>query len=116
MQAGKQIELLGLDIQELSEIVQSVGEPDYRARQLFEAVYRQRVAAPEEILTLPRDFRRKLTERGYSIGLPKIEKKFVSRDGTVRYLVSFADGESVETVWMPEGDSGETGDGSEAGD
>ena len=40
----------------------------------------------------------------------------MSSDGTVRYLVACADGQSVETVWMPEGDGGEAGDGSEAGD
>jgi len=34
----------------------------------------------------------------------------------VRYLVELTDGETVETVWMPEGDGGESGDGSEAGD
>jgi 23S rRNA (adenine2503-C2)-methyltransferase len=34
----------------------------------------------------------------------------------VRYLMELADGETVETVWMPEGDGGETGDGSEAAD
>ncbi len=47
---------------------------------------------------------------------PRIEKKFVSTDGTVRYLLAFADGQSVETVWMPEGDGGEAGDGSQSGD
>jgi 23S rRNA (adenine2503-C2)-methyltransferase len=50
------------------------------------------------------------------VGIPRIEKKFVSRDGTVRYLVKFSDEQTVETVWMPEGDEGETGDGSEAGE
>jgi 23S rRNA (adenine2503-C2)-methyltransferase len=50
------------------------------------------------------------------VGAARIEKKFVSQDGTVRYLIGFADGQSVETVWMPEGDGGEAGDGSEAGD
>jgi 23S rRNA (adenine2503-C2)-methyltransferase len=40
----------------------------------------------------------------------------VSQDGTVRYLVALADGQTVETVWMPEGDGGEAGDGSEAGE
>jgi 23S rRNA (adenine2503-C2)-methyltransferase len=40
----------------------------------------------------------------------------VSQDGTVRYLIAFVDGQSVETVWMPEGDGGEAGDGSEAGE
>lgn len=51
-----------------------------------------------------------------TVGLPTVEKKFVSRDGTVRYLVGLGDGQSVETVWMPEGDGGEAGDGSEGGD
>jgi len=41
---------------------------------------------------------------------------FSSSDGTTRYLFAFADGQSVETVWMPEGDGGEAGDGSETGD
>ena len=37
----------------------------------------------------------------------------MSVDGTVRYLIAFGDGQSVETVWMPEGDGGESGDGAE---
>ncbi len=60
--------------------------------------------------------RAQLIEKGISIGLPRIEQRFVSQDGTVRYLIAFADGQSVETVWMPEGDGGEAGDGSEAGE
>ena len=51
-----------------------------------------------------------------TVGAARIEKKFVSVDGTVRYLIGFGDGQSVETVWMPEGDGGEAGDGSEAGE
>jgi 23S rRNA (adenine2503-C2)-methyltransferase len=65
---------------------------------------------------LPLAFRQQLSGSGYSVGLPKIEKRFVSSDGTVRYLLLFSDGQSVETVWMPEGDGGEAGDGSEDGD
>ena len=107
--------MLGLQLPELASLVEEFGQPVYRARQLFEALYRQRVETPEQISTLPQDFRRSLSERGISVGLPDIEKKFVSGDGTVRYLVGCADGQSVETVWMPEGDGGEAGDGSEAG-
>ena len=62
------------------------------------------------------DFRRKLSDENYTVGLPRVEKKFVSVDGTVRYLLAFADGQSVETVWMPEGDGGEAGNGSQSGD
>ena len=57
-----------------------------------------------------------LIAEGFSIGVPKIDKRFLSKDGTVRYLMEFSDGQSVETVWMPEGDGGESGDGSETGD
>jgi 23S rRNA (adenine2503-C2)-methyltransferase len=106
--------LLGLQMPELSALVEEFGQPSYRARQLFEALYRQRVEHAEQISTLPHDFRRVLGERGFRVGLPKIENKFVSSDGTVRYLVACADGQTVETVWMPEGDGGEAGDGSDA--
>jgi 23S rRNA (adenine2503-C2)-methyltransferase len=55
-------------------------------------------------------------DEGWSVGLPRIAQKFVSSDGTARYLLALDDSETVETVWMPEGDDGENGDGSEAGD
>jgi 23S rRNA (adenine2503-C2)-methyltransferase len=116
MKESAQRELLGLDRAELALMVEGAGEPSYRVNQLLEAVYRQRVEALEQISTLPQQMRLKLAEQGVSIGLPRIEKRFVSQDGTVRYLIAFADGQSVETVWMPEGDGGEVGDGTEAGD
>jgi 23S rRNA (adenine2503-C2)-methyltransferase len=105
-----------MDREELAALVERVGEPAYRATQVLEAVYRHRVESIEQISTLPQQLRIKLAEKGVSIGLPRIEQRFVSQDGTVRYLIGFADGQSVETVWMPEGDGGEAGDGSEAGD
>jgi len=116
MSGVPQLALLGLDIQELTDLAESSGEPAYRGRQLFQAIYGDRIESPTEISTLPQSFRQLLNERGYAVGQPEIQKRFVSSDGTVRYLMAFDDGESVETVWMPEGDSGEAGDGSEAGD
>jgi 23S rRNA (adenine2503-C2)-methyltransferase len=104
-----------MDREELTALVSEAGEPSYRTKQIMDAVYRQRVETLEEILTLPREFREQLARSGVAVGAARIEKKFVSVDGTVRYLVGFADGQSVETVWMPEGDGGEAGDGSEAG-
>jgi 23S rRNA (adenine2503-C2)-methyltransferase len=114
MSGTPQIALLGSDRAELASLIDSMGEPGYRAKQLLEAVYRQRVESVEEISTLSRELRVTLAERGVSIGLPRIEQRFVSQDGTVRYLIGFGDGQTVETVWMPEGDGGEAGDGSEA--
>lgn len=109
--AAKQ--LLGLDLQELTELATSLGQPGYRGRQLFSALYRERVAGLEAISALPRILRRQLQAQ-LSFGLPRVEKKFESNDGTIRYLLELADGELVETVWMPEGDGGDADDGSSA--
>jgi len=109
-------ELLGLSIQELTAITERLGEASYRARQLFDGLYRQKWQNVEQFTNLSLDLRRKLTDETYTVGSPRVERKFVSVDGTVRYLLAFADGQSVETVWMPEGDGGEAGDGSQSGD
>jgi 23S rRNA (adenine2503-C2)-methyltransferase len=108
--------LLGATPAEIAAMVKAAGEPTFRAQQLLEAIYRTRVESIDQVSTLPQRFRADLVNRGYSIGLPTIENRFISTDGTVRYLVGFADGQTVETVWMPEGDGGETGDGTEAGE
>jgi 23S rRNA (adenine2503-C2)-methyltransferase len=108
--------LLGLDFKELSQLVLRHGQPEYRARQLFEAIYGQRSAALESVTTLPKQYRESLKAEGLDVGQLRIEKSFQSVDGTIRYLIATADGETVETVWMPEGDGGESGDGSEAGE
>jgi 23S rRNA (adenine2503-C2)-methyltransferase len=108
--------LLGLDLQELTNLATGSGQPAYRGQQLFDAVYRQKLDRLDQVSTLPLEYRARLAEEGWRVGFPGIARKFVSSDGTVRYLVELADGETVETVWMPEGDGGESGDGSEAGD
>jgi 23S rRNA (adenine2503-C2)-methyltransferase len=114
-QEEEQKVFFGLSLRELTDFVEEAGQPSYRGRQLFEALYRQRLGTADQISTLPQEFRQSLGQRGLSLGVPTIEKKFVSSDDTVRYLIAFADGQCVETVWMPEGDDGEAGDGSEAG-
>src|SRR5262249_53159403 len=98
MAAEAERNLLGLDLQELTVVVENVGEPKYRARQLFEAIYSQRVQSLDKITTLPHKFRSRLRDEGYELRYPEVEKQFSSVDGTVRYLLRFADGESVETV------------------
>jgi 23S rRNA (adenine2503-C2)-methyltransferase len=108
--------LLGLDLQELTTLALDSRQPAYRGQQLFDAVYRQKIDRVDQISTLPLEYRAHLAEQGWEVGLPTISRKFTSSDGTVRYLMELADGETVETVWMPEGDGGETGDGSEAAD
>jgi len=108
--------LFGLKNEQLSELAAELAVPAYRARQLAQALYRDWAATLDDITTLPQSLREKLTRAGYSIALPEIAETFKSIDGTERYLIATADGQTVETVWMPEGDDGEEGDGSDAGD
>ena len=115
MNKGSNTNLLGLELQELARLTEETDEPSYRARQLFHALYTERAHSIDDVSTLSKDFRSRLKAEGFTLGLPEIAKKFASTDGTVRYLLRLADAETVEAVWMPEGDDGETGDGSEAG-
>lgn len=116
MNRNKQFKLLGMNLDELTTLAVELGQPPYRGQQLFEALYRRRVSTPAYISNLPSDFRNELMQQDDSVGLPAVERKFSSSDGTVRYLIKLQDGQTVETVWMPEGDGGETGDGTEIGD
>jgi 23S rRNA (adenine2503-C2)-methyltransferase len=108
--------IFGADETDLSNLVAQAGEPSYRGRQLFEALYATRAKSFDQISTLPKQFRAWLREQGYSLQRPLISRKFESSDGTIRYLIEMGDRETVETVWMPDGDDGESGDGSEAGE
>jgi 23S rRNA (adenine2503-C2)-methyltransferase len=106
--------LFGVGLEELTELMAGLGQKPYRARQVWEALYKQRVSSLEGMTTLPAVLREELASAGWTVGLPVMAQTAVSVDGTERYLMRMADGETVETVWMPDGDGGERGDGSEA--
>ena len=106
--------LFGTSLTGLTSLMESFGQRPYRANQLTEALYRQRLPSLDEITTLPETLRTTLKAEGYTVGLPEIVQTARSIDGTERYLIRMADGETVETVWMPDGDGGERGDGSQA--
>jgi 23S rRNA (adenine2503-C2)-methyltransferase len=89
--------LFGLDLKELTLLAEAKGQASFRARQLADAIYRQRVTAIDQISTLSQQFRTELSAN-FSLGLPQIDKSFISSDGTIRYLIGFPDGQSVETV------------------
>ena len=109
--------LFGQSRTELAARMKDLGEPAFRAAQVAEALYRQRVADVIEITTLSKPLRERLLTDGWSVGRPTIAQVFRSVDGTERYLIEGQAGtDTVETVWMPEGDQGEAGDGTEAGD
>ena len=96
-------ELPGLPLDHLRRLAEAWGEPAYRGNQLYHALYVEKKLDFEQIPNLPRAFRAKLQQEATAT-LPAIEKRYLSTDGTVRYLLRLADGQTVETVWMPEAD------------
>ncbi len=110
---GSRRALFGLDAAALAAVMTDAGEPGWRGRQLAEGLYRQRAAELDGITTLSKALRQRLGAEGFEVGRPRIEQAFQSVDGTERYLVQGRDAQTVETVWMPEGDDGEAGDGTE---
>jgi 23S rRNA (adenine2503-C2)-methyltransferase len=104
--------LFGLSHEQLTAILLSFDQPAYRAGQLLEAMFRQAAGSLGQVTTLPLVLREEMAKQGWRISIPKILETFRSSDGTERYLIAADDGQTVETVWMPEGDGGERGDGS----
>jgi 23S rRNA (adenine2503-C2)-methyltransferase len=88
---------------ELDDIREALGpeQPGYRAKQLYEAIYRGQASELSKITTLPVPMRRHLAE-SLALGLPEIAQLYNSADGTRRYLLRLSDGRTVETVMMPE--------------
>ncbi len=105
--------LFGLNFEQLMEALGALELPGWRIRQVEHALYREWVGDLSEVTTLPVALRDRLAGEGFWVGLPEIVESFESVDGTERYLIAGLDGQTVETVWMPGGDGGETGDGSE---
>jgi 23S rRNA (adenine2503-C2)-methyltransferase len=90
---------------ELTDIREALGpaQPGYRAKQLYEAIYRGQASDFVQITTLPVRLRQELAAI-HSLGLPEIAQLYQSGDGTRRYLLRLEDGRTVETVLMPEGE------------
>jgi len=85
-------------------------EPAFRAQQIYDAVYRRRVTDFAAISTISKAFRDRLA-RELPLGLPEVDRRYDSVDGTRRYLLKLSDGKTVETVWMPESPSSPTRQG-----
>lgn len=96
----EKVHITGLSRDELATLAESFGEPKYRAMQVFKAVHQRRLRSFEDITDLPKKFRSKLEEVA-DISRLTVESKYVSTDGTRRYLMKTADNYPVETVYIP---------------
>lgn len=98
MQRAKDIRSLAPE--DLADLVQELGQPAFRAKQLREWLFDKNVCSFEEMTNLPKKFREELAAR-YTFNTPTEIAQQVSRDGSRKYLLQYSDGTSVETVGMP---------------
>ena len=97
----ERMQLRGMSESELVSFVQTFGEPAYRGRQIFAALHDRRLADFDHITDLPQKFREKLNEVASASTLT-ITSRYLSEDGTRRYLMKTHDSLPVETVFIPE--------------
>jgi 23S rRNA (adenine2503-C2)-methyltransferase len=104
--------LLGQSAEELRAFMQSLGEPAYRGAQIYRALHAERRFDVAQMSNLPLALRERLARESV-IALPQIVRRYVSGDGTVRYVLALPAAEAggavkatkpttVETVFMPE--------------
>src|ERR1700742_1251348 len=99
--SNPKIELLGMNEADLRALVAELGEKPFRARQLYDAIYRRRLTSFEAMTDLSKQLREKLAERAV-ITRTRIKNIFTATDGTRRFLLELGDGREVESVFMPE--------------
>lgn len=90
-------DILSMSQSELDEYIVSLGEPRYRAKQIMGWLLKG--ADFSEMINLPLSLRQKLSDNAFVAGAA-VDRKQVSKDGTVKYLYKLYDGEKVESVLM----------------
>jgi 23S rRNA (adenine2503-C2)-methyltransferase len=97
--------LVGLSREELTALMQEIGEPAFRARQLWHWIYHRGETEFEKMTSLAKPFRAALAER-FEVGRPGVSVDRESIDGTRKWLLKFQDGQEAEAVHIPEEDRG----------
>ena len=92
--------IAGLTESELRLEIKSLGEPDYRGTQIFKGVHQRRLESFRDFTDLPKELRDQLSAR-FDIRSLKLRDRFISRDGTRRFLFETSKGNPVETVFIP---------------
>ena len=91
--------LAGLTLEELENMMSELGATKFRAKQIHNWIYSKSVSSIDEMTNLSKDFREQLKSIA-SVTDTQIKIKQVSKDGTIKYLIEYSDGECVETVLM----------------
>ena len=103
--AAGRIQLVGMPFEQMQAALVEHKLPGFRAKQLWHWIYHRGVRDFESMGNLPKDMRALLTEK-YSIDRPVVETEQRSADGTIKWLLVMADGQKIETVFIPTDERG----------
>ena len=92
-------DIKSLYIEEIEGMLKEMGEPKFRAKQIFSWFHAKKAKTFDEMTNLSKPLREKLGEK-FKISNVKILEKLVSSDGTTKYLFSLDDGNVIESVLM----------------
>ena len=96
----EKLHLTALSKDDLNGFVKTLGEPSFRAVQIFKGLHERRLLSFDEMTDLPKALREKLNETAI-VSTLKVESRYVSEDGTRRFLMKTSDNVPVETVYIP---------------
>jgi len=94
-------QLLGLSLNELQDYITELGQPAFRARQIYKWIYEKQTASFYEMSDISRKFRQQLDEIAV-VSIPRVLKQKVSSDGTRKFLMELDDKKKIETVVIPQ--------------
>lgn len=105
MKDTAKIPFLSLNKTELQELIKSLGQPKFRAKQIWQWVYKHGAISFDSMDNLPKDLRFQLNER-FSLARPLPSSDLISEDGTRKWLLRFSDCNEAEAVFIPEKERG----------
>ena len=95
------VNLIGYERIALTEFMAELGEPSYRADQILKWIHQRGETRFDAMTDLSKPLRRRLNELANIEGL-KVASEILSSDGTRKWLLELAEGNCVETVFIPE--------------
>lgn len=95
----KRIKLADLTLEEMKEVFTEMGEPPFRAKQVFSWIYKGAISF-DQMTNLPESLRDKLKKTAVLHSLEILQMQESRQDGTRKYLFGLEDGNTIETVFM----------------
>ncbi len=93
-------QLYDMKLEDLERWVTELGQPKFRAKQIFNWIYKKRATSIDDMTDLPASFREELKQKAVLATMKEVTRQ-VSKDGTIKILLELHDKSTVETVLMP---------------